>query len=211
MVDRDLLHDRIIEEATREFTSKGVRAVRMDDIARQLGISKRTLYETFSNKEDLLLECVVRAEAKREENMGKFYSDPNYNSIEVVLEHYRQMMRAASMINPNYLVEIGHYKRVLNFFDESKRQHRDQALLFMKRGVDEGFFRPDVNYDIMLSMSDSVIDNLVQKKLYERYDVSTLFHNVFFMFFRGICTPKGLKIIDSLLTETATESETTNK
>lgn len=211
MVDRDLLHDRIIEEATQEFTSKGVRAVRMDDIARQLGISKRTLYETFSNKEDLLLECVVRAEAKREENMGKFYSDPNYNSIEVVLEHYRQMMRAASMINPNYLVEIGHYKRVLNYFDESKRQHRDQALLFMKRGVDEGFFRPDVNYDIMLSMSDSVIDNLVQKKLYERYDVSTLFHNVFFMFFRGICTPKGLKIIDSLLTETATESETTNK
>lgn len=200
MVDRDLLHDRIIEEATREFTSKGVKSVRMDDIARHLGISKRTLYETFSNKEDLLLECVKRSEAKRMQYMNKFYSDPKYNSIEVVLEHYKHMMKTASGINSNYLVEVAHYKRVLNYFDERKRANQEQAIMFMQRGVDEGFFRADVNYRIMLNISDSVMENLIQKKLYEIWDVGTLFHNVFFMFFRGICTPKGLKLIDSLMT-----------
>lgn len=204
MVDRDLLHDRIIEEATREFTSKGVKSVRMDDIARHLGISKRTLYETFSNKEDLLLECVVRTNAKREQYMNAYYNDPSHNSIEIVLEHYRHMMKTASEINPNYLEEIGHYKRVLKFFDDSKRLHQGKALMFMRRGVDEGFFRADVNYEIMLSVSDSVMDNMMKKKLYEKWGVKTLFHNAFFMFFRGICTPKGLELIDSLMSNDAT-------
>jgi len=201
MVDRDLLHNSIIEEATREFARRGVRAVRMDDIARLLGISKRTLYETFSNKEDLLLECVVRNSAKREQYMHSFHLDPEHNVVEVVLEHYRHMMRMAAQMNSNFFVDICHYKRVLDYINESKSKHYQEALTFMKRGVDEGFFRDDINYEIMLGVSDGVMDSLLQKKLYEQFDVGTLFHNVFFLFFRGICTPMGMKIIDSLLTE----------
>ena len=55
---RQELRQRILAAAMMAFRQKGVRAVRMDDIASQLSISKRTLYEIYSNKELLLYECV---------------------------------------------------------------------------------------------------------------------------------------------------------
>lgn len=54
---RKELKGKILEVALCEFKQKGIRAVKMDDIARMLTISKRTLYEIYPNKEELLLEC----------------------------------------------------------------------------------------------------------------------------------------------------------
>lgn len=54
------LRERIITAATEAFTSKGIKSITMDDIAAALGISKRTLYEVFSDKESLLKECILR-------------------------------------------------------------------------------------------------------------------------------------------------------
>ena len=59
---REDLHERIPMAAIRLFQQKGVKAVRMDDIANHLQISKRTLYEIYDNKEDLLLEGIKRTE-----------------------------------------------------------------------------------------------------------------------------------------------------
>lgn len=55
---RQQLREKILQTSMAEFMSKGIRAVKMDDIAASLGISKRTLYEIYSNKEELLLEGV---------------------------------------------------------------------------------------------------------------------------------------------------------
>ena len=60
------LRQLILETAMSEFKAKGIKRVRMDDIAHQLGISKRTLYEVFSNKEQLLLEGVKDDEARKD-------------------------------------------------------------------------------------------------------------------------------------------------
>lgn len=57
-VYRENLKTRILETSMQLFKQKGIRAVKMDDIATEMGISKRTLYEIYSNKEDLLYECV---------------------------------------------------------------------------------------------------------------------------------------------------------
>ena len=54
---------RIVETASQLFNSRGLRGVTMDDIANTLHISKRTLYETFANKEELLAECLMMVHA----------------------------------------------------------------------------------------------------------------------------------------------------
>ena len=59
------LRERIITAATEAFTSIGIKSITMDDIAAALGISKRTLYEVFSDKESLLKECILKAQADR--------------------------------------------------------------------------------------------------------------------------------------------------
>ena len=54
------LRSKIIETALKAFRAHGIRAVTMDDVATELKISKRTLYEIFGNKEEVLSECVVK-------------------------------------------------------------------------------------------------------------------------------------------------------
>ena len=52
------MKDKILDTANSLFNERGVKAVKMDDISNSLSISKRTLYEIYDNKEDLLFECV---------------------------------------------------------------------------------------------------------------------------------------------------------
>ena len=87
---------KIMQVAMREFRRCGVKAVKMDDIASRLSISKRTLYEIFSNKEELLLECVRMQEEEFDSHMAEFGSDSSRNSIDIILEFYRFQMQNVS-------------------------------------------------------------------------------------------------------------------
>ena len=58
LTPRPELRERIIETAVKAFAAQGIKSITMDDIATSLGISKRTLYEVFPDKETLLEECI---------------------------------------------------------------------------------------------------------------------------------------------------------
>ena len=62
---RENLKDRILSTAMADFAARGIRAVKMDDIANALSISKRTLYEVYENKEDLLFEGIKKYNSGR--------------------------------------------------------------------------------------------------------------------------------------------------
>lgn len=83
------LRERIITAATEAFTSKGIKSITMDDIAAALGISKRTLYEVFSDKESLLKECILKAQADRDKYLQKVF-EQSHNVLEVI---FRKALR----------------------------------------------------------------------------------------------------------------------
>ena len=62
LVPRPELRERIIDTAVEAFSAHGIKSITMDDIATSLGISKRTLYEVFSDKETLLEECITEGQ-----------------------------------------------------------------------------------------------------------------------------------------------------
>ncbi|HEY9550780.1 MAG TPA: helix-turn-helix domain-containing protein, partial [Prevotella sp.] len=78
-VYRQELKGKILEAAMLEFAKKGIRAVKMDDIATILSISKRTLYEIYSNKEDLLLEGIRMKHEERERHFKDFIEHSGHN------------------------------------------------------------------------------------------------------------------------------------
>ena len=78
------LRERIITAATEAFTSKGIKSITMDDIAAALGISKRTLYEVFSDKESLLKECILKAQADRDIAIAQAEADKAANEARVL-------------------------------------------------------------------------------------------------------------------------------
>ncbi len=99
------LRERIITAATEAFTSKGIKSITMDDIAAALGISKRTLYEVFSDKESLLKECILKAQADRDKYLQKVF-EQSHNVLEVILAVFQKSIEMFHQTNKRFFEDI---------------------------------------------------------------------------------------------------------
>lgn len=96
------LRERIIMTATEAFTLKGIKCITMDDIAAALGISKRTLYEVFADKESLLKECILHKQAERDKYLQAIYEQSN-NVLEVILAVFQKSIEIFHQTNKRFL------------------------------------------------------------------------------------------------------------
>ena len=188
---RQELKGKILVTAMSLFKREGIKRVKMDDIAQALSISKRTLYETYENKEQLLCEGVIYEHQLRQEQLRQF-TEQAENEIEVVMEFIRQEIVLLGGINPLFFSELAKYERVVELLNEEHEQKRLHSMEFVKRGVEKGYFRSDINYDIVTMMSDAVIQHVMMTRMYEEYPLSEIFRNHVDILFRGICTDKGI-------------------
>lgn len=188
---RQELKGKILVTAMSLFKREGIKLVKMDDIAQALSISKRTLYETYENKEQLLCEGVIYEHQLRQEQLRQF-TEQAENEIEVVMEFIRQEIVLLGGINPLFFSELAKYERVVELLNEEHEQKRLHSMEFVKRGVEKGYFRSDINYDIVTMMSDAVIQHVMMTRMYEEYPLSEIFRNHVDILFRGICTDKGI-------------------
>ena len=99
---RQELHERILKASMEEFCKKGIKAVKMDDIASTLAISKRTLYEIYANKETLLLEGIKHKEQQADMHMAEFAAKDNHNVIEILIEFLNMHIQSSTAINPAF-------------------------------------------------------------------------------------------------------------
>ena len=96
------------------FKQKGIKAVRMDDIANILSISKRTLYEIYNNKEDLLLEGVKNDYYEMTKRIQD-YAMTAENEIDIVVTFFRMKFADLDSITPKFLTELDKYEKVKLF------------------------------------------------------------------------------------------------
>ena len=188
---RQELKGKILVTAMSLFKREGIKRIKMDDIAQALSISKRTLYETYENKEQLLCEGVIYEHQRRQEQRRQF-TEQAENEIEVVMEFIRQEIVLLGGINPLFFSELAKYERVVELLNEEHEQKRLHSMEFVKRGVEKGYFRSDINYDIVTKMSDAVVQHVMMTRMYEEYPLSEIFRNHVDILFRGICTDKGI-------------------
>ena len=116
---RQELKDKIVDTALRMFMNQGIRQVRMDDIAKTLSISKRTLYEIYENKEQLLMDAVKLQESMHLKVINNL-SHAKLNTIEWLVEGYRLQMKELSTVSPSFFSIILHNILSRNFIIETK-------------------------------------------------------------------------------------------
>ena len=196
---REALREQILKVATREFTTIGVKSVKMDDIALKLKISKRTLYEIYDNKEQLLLESVARRIHEFDATLERFDSSGEKQVIDILLEFYRLQMEELRDMNPVYYEDLHKYPRVMSFLEQVNKEHKAHSKDFFKRGVLEGYFRNDFNYELISLLGNNVMQNVMESKLYNTYSLQDIFRNVVMLFIRGLCTAKGILELDRQL------------
>ena len=195
---RQQLRERILDTAMRAFATQGIRAVKMDDIARQLGISKRTLYELYENKEDLLFEGVKKYKAIREHEILEL-SDSSHSVMDVILYAYRQKVETFRQTSPQFYTDLTKYPRVMSLQEKERRINHERFLTFLKRGVKEGYFRADIDYRLVVRLFEAIGEYILQNQLYRLYSIEAIFKNIVFVSLRGFCTTRGIETLDTML------------
>ena len=197
---RTSLKDKILDSAIALFHERGVKAVKMDDIANCLSISKRTLYEIYDNKEDLRFECVKTSFEHSEKELHESVENAD-NVMDILLRIYRLKMNLLRKTHPSFYCELEKYPKILEYFEKQDGKRRAQQMDFIKRGIREGYFRNDVNYDLILDLFDVSNRYIISNYNSLNYSMEQLSYNLVFVFLRGFCTLRGVEILDKFLDE----------
>lgn len=194
------LRDRIVATAIDAFTRNGIKTITMDDIANKLAISKRTLYETFKDKEDLLLECVEHQQQEMEVFMEQVAGESD-NVLEVILKFYKRSIEMFHKTNKRFFEDMNKYPRICNLIKRNREENSRESVAFFKKGIDQGIFRDDVNFEILHLLIREQVDLLLNTDLCSAYSFVEVFESIMFVYMRGICTEKGQIILENFITE----------
>lgn len=193
---RQSLRDRILDAAMILFAKHGIRAVKMDDVSHALSISKRTLYELYDNKEQVLLEGVKKYRKKRHEEFLQEV-ERSKDIMDIILYIYRIKMEEFQLVNPNFYSDLARYPNILASIERDHDEQHKQFMDFMQRGISEGYFRSDLNYDLIGRLFEALGRYMMENELYRSYSMEELFRNMIFVTLRGFCTKKGVDKLDT--------------
>ena len=196
---RQQLKGRIMETALKAFTQQGIRAVKMDAIASELSISKRTLYEIYEDKEHLLFETIKNYDERKRQTLTEYAQQDNHHVIDIILEAYRLKLKEIRSVNPLFYTDILKYPKLAQYIKNNNERARDRYTAFMQRGVDESYLRPDVNYQMIPYMMEAISQYILTSKLLDKYSFEEMFTNYFLVSLRGLCTQRGIKVIDEAM------------
>lgn len=189
--------NRIVEEAAVMFRNYGIRAVTMDMLASNLGISKRTIYENFTDKDELLVTVLRCMEEKRKEVVISALKESK-NVIEAIFkllhltgDHFRNM-------SPAFYTDMKKYHHVLGKSGICSIPDLSGSRAIVDQGIVEGTFRDDIDAEIVNRGMFGVFRLTGDFELFPsgeflRQDIVT---NLYINLLRGLCTTKGRKLLE---------------
>lgn len=196
--NREEMKKRVIAEASRAFGKYGIKNVHMDDLSCALSMSKRTLYELFCDKEQLLLEVFIMHQQEMNAYISEIASKAE-NALEVIFAFYKRKLSELTELNPLFLRDLRKYPNVLAYIRERQKQNDAAALIHYQKGVEEGIFRDDINFDIINQAISMQFEMFIYSDITENYPLSEIYSEVTFLHMRGITTPKGMQMVDAFL------------
>lgn len=192
------LNERIIEVAFEQFALNGIKSVTMDEIARHMGISKRTLYENFKDKESLVRECMSLCSIKGEENREQAMKDAT-NVLELFFLFIENVSVYFKSFNRNFFRDLKKYHpQVFSDYEIAQNQKTGSMIKMLTQGVDEGLIRRDINPELAMLLLKSQFEFLWFSDLpvARNFSIVETVETMIMIFIRGISTEKGLKLID---------------
>lgn len=201
---RDEVRNLILNAALEQFMSKGIKEVKMDDIASLLSVSKRTIYELFSDKEELLLEA-LKLLHERTRSEGKAIIRRSEHILDIILNLYGLYFELLKKVNKKFFTELERYPRICQRNKEREAKNNKKFLAWIELGRKQGLFREDANFEVLsyILRRDLEIIFTVNIKGEEnelsKYTPEELGRTLILSYLRGISTPKGQEIIETYL------------
>jgi AcrR family transcriptional regulator len=188
--------EKIIETAKEQFMRFGVRSVTMDDIARQAGVSKKTIYHEFADKNQLVYDTFSAA---LEEDILSLEDLPKMKDgiIEHLVGLTQFIRKRFADMNPLVMNEIQRYfPQCWRLFEDFKHEHILKEITeLLNKGKEEGFFRPEIHTEIIALMRLEQMMVIFDPIKFppSKYNQVELQLQIFEHFLYGIFTDKGRK------------------
>ena len=187
--------EQIMMTALDLFSQHGIKSVSMDDIARNMGISKRTIYEFFEDKETLLVKGIEYNHKKMKQVLIELEEGP-YSVVEEIILFYEECMKRPRWYNRKFYDDLKRYPKALELNEKNKAEFSKKCMKLFSRGVKEGVFQKGINFEIVTLLAKEQIKMIRPTGAFLNHSVSEVYKTVLFTFLRGICTEKGLAILD---------------
>lgn len=196
------MKERIQLKAEELFKRYGIRSVTMDEISYQLGISKKTLYQSFTDKEEIVHAVFDRM---MNDNKSKCLTDKNLadNAIHEVFLAFDNVLEMFSQMNPAILFDLHKYHpNVYVKFNSYKYEFLYTVIKEnLERGVKEEIYRPEINIEILtrFRIESSMLAFNTDAFPQSKKDLAGVQKELLAHFLFGLATTKGLKLINKYI------------
>ncbi len=200
---KPMLRDQILEAGTEKMRQVGIRSVSIDDICRQLGISKKTFYVYFASKDQLITEGLMLHERKLEQNI---LAKVEGKSTLEILREWMSIAHASGKDMeqpPPLLYDLQKYYPALYMLHKDHLYYMmyRNLIRFVRKGQEEGVLRADLNADStaqLLAYSHRIIIEQVQQYPQRRDDIIDIAKQGMEIAGRGVLTEQGLAALRAL-------------
>ena len=185
------------------FTRSGIRLVTMDQIASNAGISKRTIYELFKDKNDLLEQCIKEISESHQIDLQQIL-DKSENVIEALFKIGQHAEKKRTSINPLFFEDLDKlYPEIKEKLTKSTRTDKDSITFkILKTGIQEDIFRKEINIEVVDVFIHEMMKICNRNELFsENINTQVIIKSIVVPFFRGISTKKGNELLDKYLQE----------
>ena len=190
----------IVEEADKLFCQFGFKSVTMDDIAKHLGMSKKTIYQHFSDKDELV-NILIQEKLRNQDCAMDICAAKAENAVEELFFALSNIHELLSSMNPKLFYDLQKYhpKAWLSFRAFKEDNLGKCIQLNLLRGIREGYYRSEINTDILAQMRLEQVDLLFSVNNHytmNKYNLVQVMIEITEHFLYGICNAKGLEKIN---------------
>lgn len=208
------VRDKIVEKASELMLQYGIRTVTMDDISKDLGISKKTIYQYFKDKKDLvntITELHLDIEKTRFESTACDGVD-SVQELILISQCLRASMQDMKMNILNELQKF--YPEAWKMYEDFKKNTMMCSITrVIMKGQEEGYFRSELDPELMaIVRMEQVQSFILNQNLYpkEKYTLAEAQMQLFDHFMHGLFTIEGHQLFNQYTTEKLKQNETLN-
>lgn len=187
--------DRILNSALALYSKFGIKSITMDDLCRELGMSKKTLYQHVEDKNDLITQVLEHEKVIHQQIWDKM-TRSDLNAIDELIHVNRQVHLNQGIHSPTFYFDLKkYYPQIYSEWMSNKRERMYEMIhRNLQKGLDEGLYREDLNPATISKLHMSRTETLHSSEILEEEEIAhpDFIDEVFKYHIHGICNDKGL-------------------
>ncbi len=192
----------ILSKSTEMFNRYGLRPVTMDDIARELSISKKTLYKYFSNKEELVTKAVVQMFEGIRSNMSRLL-DLKGNAIDMLFAMDEVICTSIEKHDPSMQFQLDRYYPEVSAMLETLKKEQVFTMMTenIRRGKEEGLYRAELDAEVVTFLYYSRAQLMMEEDMgpFKDRPIEEVMREILIYHVRGIANARGLTYLEEKL------------